>query len=261
MTWSRCLVLSALVFSFTPAAFAAGHFDHHYSQWGQFLARHLHEGRLDYEGIIRRDAQTFRAIVVGIEEVPEDEYSLWSRDQRMAFWINAYNIAAISLIVEHYPLKRSAGLPALRYPPNSIQQIPDVWNKPILTLIGKQVSLNDIENEILRKEFQDPRIHFAIVCASLGCPVLRGEPYVFDRLDRQLDEAVSVFLADRRKFDYDAPANTFYLSPIFKWFEQDFRKEGGSIAFIRKYAPPAPDLPAEGRIRWLDYDWSLNEDK
>jgi len=231
-----------------------------YSSWQKFLDLYLKEGLVNYFAV-QTTPTLFNIIVSQLENVKKEEYARWSEDEKKAFWINAYNIEAMKLVLDHYPLKRSLGLQALRYPANSIQQIPDVWNQEALTILGKKVSLNYIENEILRKEFQDPRIHFAIVCASLGCPVLRDEPYVFDRLDSQLNDAVMKFMQDRKKFNYDAHSNIFYISPIFKWFKEDFEKAGGSIAFIKKYIPQNKNLPDNGKIQWLDYDWSLNEQK
>ena len=243
-----------------------------YSAWQKFLGLYLKNGLVNYSAV-QTDPALFNTIVFQLENVKEEEYARWSQDEKKAFWINAYNIEAVKLVVDHYPLKRSLGLQAFRYPANSIQQIPDVWNQEALTIFppkadqpqaeGKKVSLNYIENEILRKEFQDPRIHFAIVCASLGCPVLRSEPYVFDRLDSQLNDAVAKFMQDPKKFNYGAYNNTFYfyLSPIFKWFKEDFEKAGGSIAFIKKYIPQNKSLPDSGKIQWLEYDWSLNEQK
>src|SRR3989338_4394022 len=231
-----------------------------YSSWQKFLDLYLKNDLVNYSAVQTNPA-LFNTIVSQLENVKKEEYAPWPQDEKKAFWINAYNIEAIKLVLDHYPLKRSLCLQALRYPANSIQQIPDVWNQEALIILGKKVSLNYIENEILRKEFPDPRVHFVIVCASLGCPVLRDELYVFDRLDSQLDDAATKFMQDRKKFNYDAHHNTFYLSPIFKWFKEDFEKAEGSIAFIKKYMPQYKNLPESGKIQWLDYDWSLNEQK
>jgi hypothetical protein len=241
------------LFSFLLPAFASD-----YSSLQRFLDLYLKGGLVNYSAI-QADPSLFHAVVFQFENVKKKEYDQWSEDEKKAFWINAYNIEAIKLVLDHYPLKRSLGLQAIRYPASSIQQIPDVWNQEALTILGKKVSLNDIENEILRKEFQDPRIHFAIVCASLGCPVLRDEPYVFDRLDSQLNDAVTKFMQNSKKFNYDIDNNTFYLSPIFKWFKQDFEKVGGPIAFIKQHILQHNNLPDDAKIQWLDYDWSLNE--
>jgi len=247
-----------LIILFTSvSAFA---FDHSYSDWDQFLERHVKNGLVDYS-VIERSPAEFEKIVRELEGVTIKEYEGWSSPQRMAFWINAYNVGAIKHIVDNYPLKKSFGLSALRYPTNSIQQITDVWNKPVLNLLGKKVSLNHIENEVLRKDFGDPRIHFAIVCASIGCPVLMEEAYNAEKLDIQLNDQIKEFVNTPSKFRYDADKNTLYLSPIFKWFGEDFEKKGGVISFLKDYAPQdiASKLSNTTRIEWQDYDWSLNE--
>lgn len=255
----RNILFLSLVFLFCTMSFASNPFDHHYTQWGNLIEQYVHGGKVNYRGIINNELPNFRSMVAGLEKVSESEYAKWKNEQKMSFWINAYNIGAVELVLGHYPLKRSLGLQAFRYPANSIQQIPDVWNQEILMILGKKVSLNYIENEILRKEFQDPRVHFSIVCASLGCPALRDEPYVFDRLDSQLNDAVVKFIQDHRKASYDAGNNTLYVSPVFKWFKKDFEKAGGVVAFVKRYMPSEARLSDDARIQWLDYDWSLNE--
>jgi len=229
-----------------------------YSSWQKILGLYLKDGLVNYSAV-KDDSALLKGVVSQLENVKKEKYDRWSQDEKKAFWINAYNIEAIKLIVDHYPLKRSLGLQAIRYPASSIQQIPDVWNKEALTILGKKVSLNYIENEILRKEFQDPRIHFSIVCASLGCPVLRDEPYVFDQLASQLNDQVSKFVQDTKKARYDSRSNTLYISPIFKWFKEDFEQVGGIVTFVKKYMPSDIKLSDDAKIQWMDYDWSLNE--
>lgn len=241
------------IFLFLLPAFASD-----YSSWQKFLNLYLKDGLVNYSAV-QANSDLFNNVISQLENLKKEEYDRWPQDEKKAFWINAYNIEAIKLVLDHYPLKRSLGLQALRYPANSIQQIPDVWNQAVLTILGKKVSLNYIENEILRKEFQDPRIHFAIVCASLGCPVLRDEPCVFDQLDSQLSDRVSKFIQDPKKVRYDSRNNTLYVSPIFKWFKEDFEKAGGVVAFVKKYMPSDIKLSDDAKIQWLDYDWSLNE--
>ena len=230
------------------------------SAWQKFLDVYLKDGLVNYS-TVRNNPAFLRDSISQLENTKKEEYDQWSKDEKKAFWINAYNVEAIKLVLDHYPLKKSLGLQALRYPTNSIQQIPDVWNQEVLTILGNKVSLNYIENEILRKEFQDPRIHFAIVCASLGCPVLREEPYVSDQLDARLNDQVGKFILNPKKVRYDSHINTLYVSPIFKWFRDDFEKVGGIIAFVRKYMPSNVKLSDDAKIQWLDYDWSLNEQK
>ena len=239
--WINCL------FSLPAAAFQE------VSPWQEFLNQNLKNGHVNYSAV-QNGSALLNAVIAQLENVKQEDYAQWSYDEKKAFWINAYNVTAVKLVVDHYPLKRSLGLQAFRYPAKSIQQIPDVWNQDTLIILGKTMSLNQIENEILRKEFQDPRIHFAIVCASLGCPVLRGEPYTADQLDRQLDDQVLQFLQDPKKFRYDSAKIELYLSPIFKWFKEDFT--AGPTAFIKKYWP---GISENAKIRWLQYDWTLNE--
>ena len=248
-------LFSAVIFT-SATAFA---FDHTFHDWNQFLQRYVKNGLVNYTSILK-DPKEFSKIVSTLESVTRDEYSVWSESQKKAFWINAYNIGAMKHILDNYPIKKAFGLSALRYPANSIQQIQDVWDKPVLNLLGQKVSLNHIENEVLRKEFHDPRIHLAIVCASIGCPVLREEAYATERLDLQLDDQVKQFVKTPSKFRYDAKRDILFLSPIFKWFGEDFEKRGGIISFLKDYSPPdtASKLSNATHIEWQDYDWSLN---
>jgi hypothetical protein len=252
------------------------------SAWQEFLGLYLKDGLVNYSAV-QADSASLNRVVSQLENVKKEEYGRWSQDEKKAFWINAYNIGAIKLVVDHYPLRRSIGLQALRYPADSIQQIPGVWDQEALTVLGEKVSLNDIENDILmtrknslrswrrdelrksrtyninnqiirrpvllaqgdsRKEFPDSRIHFAVVCASLGCPVLRGEPYVSARLDAQLEDQAGKFTRDTRKVRYDPSKDTLYVSPVFKWFKEDFERGGGAAAFVKGYMP--------SDIKWSD---------
>lgn len=164
----------------------------------------------------------------------------------------------------------------LVYPKNSIRQIPGVWDELNFPVLGRQLTLNDIEHQIIRKEFPEPRIHLALVCASGGCPPLRGEPYRGETLETQLEDQAKVFLSDPEKFRIDREQNRIYLSAIFDWFKQDFTEkyttetgfQGGTDAerpvlkFISSYLNEQDaQYLREGKykIEYLDYDWSLNE--
>jgi hypothetical protein len=179
-----------------------------------------------------------------------------SREERVAFWINTYNAFTVKLILDHYPVTsiRSIGLLPLSAFRTKFIPIPG---------LGKgDLSLDHIENDILRKELGEPRIHFAIVCASKSCPKLRSEAYRADAVQLQLEQAARDFIQDSSKNRYDATERTFYASSIFKWFRGDFERAKGSLAaFIAQYAQP--DIAAalrqgDVRIEFLDYDWSLN---
>lgn len=175
--------------------------------------------------------------------------------ERFAFWANAYNLMAIKAVIDQYPVKSIKDGGSLLRP---------IWKKPIGTVAGREYALDDIENGILRKDFKDPRVHFAIVCASLSCPDLRSEPYDGSRLDEQLDEAARAFLANSTKGL--VPGNdgrTATVSPIFKWFRDDFAASGGAAAFIKTKVDPAVKANAaelsDAGLSYLDYDWSLND--
>src|SRR3989338_3814048 len=202
---------------FSGAAVGASSFDHHCEAWSQLLATHTQNGFVDYQAL-KKSPDDLADVMEFFHSATEDEYDQWSRSQKIAFWLNAYNFAAINLMVEHYPIQKKLGWKALAYPDNSIQQIPDVWDRKSIRILGKELSLNDIEHGILRKEFEEPRVHFALVCASIGCPKLRGEPYIAERLEEQLDDQVRTFLLDPEKARYETGSDTLHLSPIFKWF-------------------------------------------
>lgn len=225
----------------------------------KLLTLYSENGQVEYQAL-QNAPEVITQVLGQFESVSEADYDGWAGAKKKAFWINAYNFAMIKTVVQHYPLSKGASWKAVAYPANSVQQIPKIWDRPAIRLLGKDRSLNEIEHEILRKEFKDPRVHFALVCASTGCPVLRAEPYSEDKLDAQFADQVRIFLADKNKFSYDKKANVFYLSPIFKWFGEDFKSSGGVIAFIKQYwqAEDAASV-SQPKIKWLTYDWSLNE--
>ena len=256
------LAISFLLGLFPEIVFSAPAFDHRYPKWDGLLRSYVKEGLVDYASL-KKSPQLLEDYLKTLKEVSRDEYDKWTRDQKIALWINAYNAAVIELVVDNYPLQKGPGWKAFAYPKNSIQQIPKVWNRKALEMFGKKLSLNQIEHEILRKEFREPRIHFALVCASLGCPVLRGEPYRGDALESQLTDQVRSFVTNSEKVRYDARTDTLFLSSIFRWFDEDFERAGGVLAFIRDNLPhkTADKISGQTKIDWLKYNWSLNERK
>jgi len=167
------------------------------------------------------------------------------RDEILAFYINTYNILALKMVVDHWPLESIKDIGSFFSP---------VWGKSAGVIAGKSVSLDDIENKFIRS-MGEPRIHFAIVCASVSCPDLRSEPYTASKLISQLDEQVKAFLKNDKKGLYIAE-DEIVVSQIFKWFKQDFDKVGGVGAFVRRYRNGLPvSFPIDADI---DYDWSVN---
>jgi hypothetical protein len=177
-----------------------------------------------------------------------------TRDQKVAFWINAYNILTIDLVTQNYPIDSIKDLGSFFSP---------VWDKTVATIEGREVSLGFIEHKILRKQ-REPRIHAAIVCASTSCPPLARTPFRSPRLDDDLDDAMRAWLASSEKgIAVDASNNRVQLSKIFDWFSEDFEAEGGALAVAARYvsAEDAAWLKSNGknaRIGFFDYDWSLN---
>jgi len=205
--------------------------------------------RVDYAAL--RTSEEWGALVRSLQE--SDPRRLSSREEKLAFWINAYNILAIDLVRRHYPIDsiRSIGGP-----------LSPVWKKTAGEIAGRPYTLHEIEHEILRP-MGEPRIHAAIVCASLSCPPLRREPYRAANLEAQLDDNVHRWLADPRKgARIDRSARTLYLSPILDWFADDFGD--GVLPFVATHLPveEAGWIQAQGRalrVRYFDYDWSLND--
>ncbi|MBI2841419.1 MAG: DUF547 domain-containing protein [Acidobacteria bacterium] len=231
-------------------------FDHTHSAWTAVLSRYVQDGRVDYAGLKNKGQGELSVYLRSLQSVDHPQYQQWSRDQKLAFWVNAYNAFTIRLILDHYPLDsiQSIGLlPGAAFRTSFIE---------MPAFRSDKISLNDIEHEILRKQFQEPRIHFAIVCASKGCPQLRSESYRPNDIDRQLDAAARVFVQDTARNHFDAATRTLSLSSIFKWFREDFETQAGSLpAFVARYAAPPVAAAVEAkdvRVEFLDYDWSLN---
>ncbi|MBI2362915.1 MAG: DUF547 domain-containing protein [Elusimicrobia bacterium] len=245
-----------------------------YARYDQVLREHVSLGRVDYAGL-KKDPGGLDAALAELSAVTSEEYGAWKEADRIAFWVNAYNAHTIKAVLDHYPIE-ARGLAAFRFPKNSIRQIPGVWDKRAFSVAGRTVTLDGIEHAVLRKDFNEPRIHMALVCASVGCPPLRAEAYRGDRLEAQLEDQARAFLSEKAKFRVDQAAARVSLSPIFKWFGGDFvgRRGGGPsggprtpeqeavLRFIAEHVdPPDREFLAAGTftVEFLDYDWSLND--
>lgn len=179
-----------------------------------------------------------------------------SRAGQFAFWINAYNAVTVHGILREYPTSSIRNHTAKAFGYN-------IWDDLLLVVGDQKVSLNDMEHKILRK-MGEPRIHFAIVCASIGCPKLLNRAYMPQSIDGQLTASAQSFFADPQKFQYDAQAGQIRISPILKWFAEDFgASTAARLATIAPYLPDehAQQLARSGRARvaYLDYDWNLND--
>lgn len=266
------LVSSVMTICLASPALLASDFDRSHGLYAQILKTHVREGLVDYAALKAGRAR-LDSYVAALGSVPPQTLSSWSLEDRFAYWINAYNAFTLKVIIDHYPIDGSW---FSLYPRNSIRQISGVWDKITFTAAGRQVTLNQIEHEILRKEFADPRLHASINCASMSCPALWPEPFLGDRLHRQLEDAAKAFATSPARNRIDLAAKVLHASMIFDWFSDDFVKAyapGGSFAgldgksaaaagFLAKFGPPQAQaaISAGGfSVRWLSYDWSLND--
>ena len=222
---------------------AGGSFDH--STLTVVLKEHVMNGAVDYAAI-KKDKR-FDEYITALSGI--DPYTIHDDNERLAFWINAYNAFTIKLVNEHYPVKSIRDITRGETGPWDI-----VW----IELGKKRYSLNQIEHDVIRKEFDEPRIHMALVCAAVSCPPLRSEAYTGKTLDRQLQDNAAEFLRDTTKNRYDERSNTLHLSELFNWYRKDFVVKYGSAERFALQVMGRPDVkPAV--VKYLPYDWGLND--
>ena len=191
-----------------------------FSAYDSVLKTFVNEKAMVNYRMLKAQRRRLDAFVAALGKLPRRTYEKWDDKHKIAFWLNAYNGLTLKAIIDNYPIK-SSFLRSRFWPKNSIRQIPGVWKELKFTVMGSQVTLWHIEHEILRKKFDEPRIHMAMVCAAMGCPPLRGEPYEGGKLDEQLDDQTRRFLADSGKFKIDSRKGTVHLSEIFNCFAED----------------------------------------
>ncbi len=210
------------------------------------------DGLVDYKGFIA-DKDKLQQYLDVLSANPPDKN--WPDNDKIAYWLNAYNAFTIKLIVDHYPVKSIKDLGGK----HQVIFINTPWDRKFFEIGGRTMTLNRIEHRILRREFREPRIHFALNCASLSCPELRREAYDGSRLDEQLTDQAKTFLNDKSRNEINA--KTPKLSSIFDFYGKDITKWSGKslIEFINQYAPVK--IAADAEIDYLDYNWNLNEKK
>ncbi|MGI9486282.1 MAG: DUF547 domain-containing protein [Geminicoccaceae bacterium] len=234
---------------------AVDEIDH--SVWGDFLGRYLTTSsdginRVAYGQVTPEDASALKSYVENLSKVAISDYA---RPEQMAYWINLYNALTVQVIIDHYPVE---SIREVDISPGFFSDGP--WGKKLVSIEGEKVALDDIEHQILRPIYRDPRIHYAVNCASIGCPNLQPRPYEADELDRQLDDAAIEFVNHQRAVEVrDGQVTT---SSIYRWFEEDFGgNDQGVIAHLKAYAAPDLAMKLEGisRIDDHEYDWLLND--
>lgn len=235
----------------TVAAVPVGTYDATHTRWDRLLHTYVHDGSVDYTGLRGAGRTELDAYLGELSSVTST--ASWGRNEALAFWIDAYNAWTVKLIVDH------PGVSGIK----KITPVGSPWKLSFIPMRAtgvETISLDDIEHGVIRPRFADPRIHVAVVCASVSCPPLRAEAYVGPRVDAQLDEQARAFLADPTRNGVDGARKVLRLSSIFDWYGKDFEATGGVGAFVQKYGPPALAQAArEGwKVEYMDYDWGLN---
>ncbi len=249
---------------------AASSFDHDHAAWSALLRQHvvLQNGGLASQvryASIAADRAALQSYLAALSAVDAAGFGGWTKPQQMAFLINAYNAFTIELVLTRYP--KLASIKDL----GSLLQSP--WTLKVVPLLGSTTTLDGIEHDTLRARgrYDDWRIHFAVNCASVGCPKLREEAFVAGRLDAQLDQQTLRFLSDRQRNRWDARNGRLEVSKIFDWYAEDFRLGHLGVdsvaALLARYADQLADAPADraaireqrARVAYLDYDWRLND--
>jgi hypothetical protein len=232
---------------------SAQSFDH--SAFDGLLKKHVVKGMVDYDAF--SETASFKDYLARLEQA---DLSKLSERERLAFWINAYNAYTIALINKYEErasiknISEGAGFQRTKGP----------WKEPIVKAAGRTYSLDEVENAIIRKQFREARIHFALVCAAMSCPPLRSEAYTGAKLDAQLDSQGRTFVRDEaRGSRVDVKKAVVHASRIFAWYKDDFGGSDAAIGhYIAQYYPESPEkqllLGGHFKLEFLDYDWTLN---
>ncbi|WP_218141627.1 DUF547 domain-containing protein [Nitrosomonas sp. Nm51] len=259
--------MTVLLLCWTHSVWAE-QFDH--SAWDRLLRDHvvmINQGRasqVDYDGFLR-EQKVLHDYLRQLSAVDRHAFSSWSKPAQLAFLINAYNAFTVELILTRYPkLDSIKDLGSFLRSP---------WKKAFVPLLGQMRSLDDIEHGMIRKPgvYNEPRIHFAVNCASIGCPALLNQAFAGEKLEQQFEIVTKAFLGDRTRNRYNSSTGRLEISKIFDWYAEDFESGWGGWhslnQFLARYADSLTDneqdrqAAAAGgfRIRYLDYDWKLND--
>ncbi|MCB1937226.1 MAG: DUF547 domain-containing protein [Nitrosomonas sp.] len=270
----RCIqtLMTGLLLWLLTNGVAAGQFDQSHAVWDELLQNHvamINQGRasqVDYAAFLQ-DRQTLQRYLKQLSGVDATTFSGWAKPDQLAFLINAYNAFTVELILTRYPkLDSIKDLGSFFRSP---------WKREFVPLLGRMISLDDIEHSMIRKpgDYDEPRIHFAVNCASIGCPGLLNEAFAGEKLEQQLEAVTKAFLEDRTRNRFNASTGRLEVSKIFDWYTEDFERGWGGWHslnhFLVHYADSLTDnaqdrmAVASGnfKVRYLDYDWKLNDKK
>lgn len=256
----RPLLLTLGLF-FQTAVFAQS-FDHSHKAFTGILKRHVVvydsdlKSAVNYHTLVQQPDR-INTYLSSLSQVTQTQYETWTQNEQLAFLINAYNGFTLQLIVNNYEQFESGDADSIR---DLGGLFSSPWEKEFFSLLGEKRTLDWLEHEKIRVDFDEPRIHAALVCAAISCPKLRDEAFTADALENQLDDQMVTFLADDDKNDVDD--NGVYLSKIFDWYNEDFNNVRG---YLRQYKSALAENEAERKllttqfnIRYLDYNWQLN---
>ncbi|MCF6174783.1 MAG: DUF547 domain-containing protein [Victivallaceae bacterium] len=261
------LLLMAVGFSgLAQSATIKDKFNHNHSLYSDVLKKVVKIGMVNYKEL-KNSPKSLERYLFSLSRVKEKQFKSWTKAQQLAFLINLYNAATLQLIIDHYPV-------------TSIKKIgswfKDPWDQPVVKLFGKKITLNHLEHQIIRKQYNEPRIHVALVCAANGCPPLRNEAYTGAKLNVQLDDQTKQFLNNPLKFRIDRRAKVVYLSSIFKWYGNDFvskyspkqgftglnKTQQAIMNFCSHYLKTKEQqflFKGGYTVSFLNYDWALNK--
>ncbi len=235
-----------------------------YEDYAKTLATHVNDQGLVNYAALQQDRESLDRFNATVAAVPPDVYAGWSQSEKLAFLMNAYNSFTLQAIIDQTPLK------------DSIRNITGVWDFLKFEIAGDQKTLNNIEHDTIRKEFNEPRIHAALVCAAMSCPILRNEPFTSENLEAQLEDQVKTWLARPESgFKIDRQNKQVFLSKIFDWYGDDWKpsfavdgkfsggeKERAVLNFVSAYLSPEDRAYLEQgdyKVKYLGYDWGLNK--
>lgn len=245
-------------------------FDQNHAAWSELLKKHVtlidggKASRMNY-GAMAQDRAKLKAYLDSLSQVSAAEYNGWKKDDQLAFLINAYNAFTVEKILTRYP-----NLKSIR---DFGTVIGNPWKDKFFTLLGREQTLDGVEHDTIRKPgvFDEPRIHFAVNCASIGCPMLREEAFVGEKLEQQLEQQTTRFLSDRSRNRLDG--EILEVSKIFDWYKKDFTSGYKGIKSVEQFLAKHANLltdngegqarvrESKARVRFLDYDWALNDTK
>lgn len=232
-------------------------FDHTHKQWNsivsKFVALKKHSSTFNYAGM-KKEVKDLDAYLAVLAKVKKEEFKRFSYDQRLAFLINLYNAATVKLVVDNFPIKSIKDATFL-----------SPFSKDFFYLFGAEISLNHLEHDIIRTNYKDSRIHFALNCASVGCPALQNKAFTEKNLSKLLEEGKVSFLKDRSRNKFFPKKKMLKLSKIFDWYKGDFLREKKTLKdYVVDYLADSPDqkkkiLSKSTAIDFFDYDWNLNK--